>query len=674
MAITQLFDDLKIIQSLDDEPNDVGGLSAQELKAKFDEAGERIKDYINGTLLPALENYGVENIVRSHDLKEIKYIRLGADDTLQISVDNVNWTTIASSGHVVYDKDNNVLPQRSRLKFANSVVRDEGGYTVIEGIKGDKGDKGETGATGLTGLTGAKGDKGDRGSAWYPTVDGMGNITFTLTDTETPPPSYSIRGPQGPQGVQGPQGETGAQGRQGVQGVPGIQGTQGPQGETGPRGATGSQGETGPQGLKGDKGERGAKGDKGDTGEPGPQGLKGEKGDTGAQGPQGKQGAAGVTGATGAAGATGAQGPKGDKGEPGEKGDAGIQGPQGPKGEKGDTGAQGPQGKQGETGAKGDKGDPGEPGPAGATGPKGETGEQGPQGIQGVQGSQGLKGDKGDTGDTGPQGEPGLKGDKGDTGEPGPAGATGPKGDTGARGPQGIQGIQGPQGATGAQGEQGIQGPQGAAGESAYSAASSAGYVGTESAFNAALADVPNKANKKPPTAANNVALLDSTGNLADSGKQLTPAGIGAAAASHKHAQSDITSLATDLGNKQSKITASGVLKGNGSGAVSAAARGTDYSLVTAPITVSVPYTGWVQNSSTSAYEQSVNVSGLLSTDDKRTRVEVLGSTDVGAQALIDAAAGCLSYVACQTNGKLYLRCDKSAPETTFSVAVVIVR
>ena len=186
--------------------------------------------------------------------------------------------------------------------------------------------------------------------------------------------------------------------------------------------------------------------------------------------------------------------------------------------------------------------------------------------------------------------------------------------------------------------------------------------------------NISGKADKKPPTAANNVALLDSTGNLADSGKQLTPAGIGAAAASHKHPQSDITSLATDLGNKQSKITASGVLKGNGSGAVSAAARGTDYSLVTAPITVSVPYTGWVQNSSTSAYEQSVNVSGLLATDDKRTRVEVLGSTDVGAQALIDAAAGCLSYVACQTNGKLYLRCDKSAPETTFSVAVVIVR
>lgn len=38
-----------------------------------------------------------------------------------------------------------------------------------------------------------------------------------------------------------------------------------------------------------------------------------------------------------------------------------------------------------------------------------------------------------------------------------------------------------------------------------------------------------NKADKKIPSAANNVALLDSSGNLIDSGKQLTPESIGAA-------------------------------------------------------------------------------------------------------------------------------------------------
>lgn len=51
----QLLDgDLNIIQKLDDEPNDVGGLTSAELKAKFDESGNIIKKYINDTLIPAV--------------------------------------------------------------------------------------------------------------------------------------------------------------------------------------------------------------------------------------------------------------------------------------------------------------------------------------------------------------------------------------------------------------------------------------------------------------------------------------------------------------------------------------------------------------------------------------------------------------------------------------------
>lgn len=46
--------DLNIIQALDDEPNDVGGLTSAELKAKFDESGNIIKKYINETLIPAV--------------------------------------------------------------------------------------------------------------------------------------------------------------------------------------------------------------------------------------------------------------------------------------------------------------------------------------------------------------------------------------------------------------------------------------------------------------------------------------------------------------------------------------------------------------------------------------------------------------------------------------------
>lgn len=54
MALPGFTTDLNIIQQLADEPNDVDGLSAQDLKEKFDEAGLTIQKWLNETLLPAL--------------------------------------------------------------------------------------------------------------------------------------------------------------------------------------------------------------------------------------------------------------------------------------------------------------------------------------------------------------------------------------------------------------------------------------------------------------------------------------------------------------------------------------------------------------------------------------------------------------------------------------------
>lgn len=54
MSIPTLDTDLSIIQKLDDYPNDVGGLSAAELKAKFDEGSLAVQTYINTVLIPAL--------------------------------------------------------------------------------------------------------------------------------------------------------------------------------------------------------------------------------------------------------------------------------------------------------------------------------------------------------------------------------------------------------------------------------------------------------------------------------------------------------------------------------------------------------------------------------------------------------------------------------------------
>lgn len=83
MAFTQLSDDLNIIQALDDEPNDVGGLSAAELKAKFDQAANIIKTYLNDTLLSELggetgaPNIGVYPIDDLPDVEDVQAALLG---------------------------------------------------------------------------------------------------------------------------------------------------------------------------------------------------------------------------------------------------------------------------------------------------------------------------------------------------------------------------------------------------------------------------------------------------------------------------------------------------------------------------------------------------------------------------------------------------------------------
>lgn len=56
MAIDFFNEDMDIIQKLDDQPNDVGGLSADELKQKFDEGGNKLKAFLNNSLIPQLNN------------------------------------------------------------------------------------------------------------------------------------------------------------------------------------------------------------------------------------------------------------------------------------------------------------------------------------------------------------------------------------------------------------------------------------------------------------------------------------------------------------------------------------------------------------------------------------------------------------------------------------------
>lgn len=573
-------------------PDQLSG-TAEDNKKVFDRlTSGPVRDGHN-KLIDALVALGVEQLIQ-YGSEDIKYIRLNADEHIEVSSDGATWTEVASSGHLIYDAAGQQMPQRSRLKFGGaSVVTDDGTYTIVSGVKGDKGD---TGAKGDKGEKGDTGDQGPRGAAWYPTVDGLGNLTFVLSETATPPPAYNIRGPQGPQGVQGLQGATGATGPQGIQG---------------------------PRGLQGAKGEKGATGATGATGPAGPAGAQGAQG---IQGPQGETGPQGATGATGPAGPTGPQGQKGDPGEDGKS--FTIQDiyptlaalkqafPTGNEYAYQVTAEddeifiwselatdwvslgklQGPQGPQGPTGA------------TGAQGPKGDTGPQGPQGVQGIQGEKG---------------------------EQGATGATGP---TGPTGPEGPEGPQGPQGETGPQGEQGIQGPQGEAGESAYTAASKGGYTGTETQFNSDLAKIGNKADKTVPAAAGNLAALDAAGNLSDSGKK--------------------------VGDFQTKVTASGLLKGDGSGGVTAAAAGTDYSGPKATVTATLLASGWTGSETPFVY--TLAIAGVTATSYQ----ELLPAVNITAEQLKALQAANITDGG-QAAGSMTLKAYGKVPTVDIPIRVI---
>ena len=372
MAIEKFNKNMAIIAALDDEPNDVGGMTSAELKNKFDEGGKALQSYMNETLIPALENLGVETAVLLPENEAgFKYIRLNADKVLEVSTDGETWQATGSSGHLILGPDGQALPQRSRMQFTNGTVTDQNGVTVVTGVKGDKGEKGDKGDTGETGATGAQGPVGP---AIVPSVDINGVMSFSLQNVTSPPQSVNVRGPQGPQGVQGEQGAQGARGPQGIQGVAGVQGPKGDQGEqgiqgpAGPQGPAGAQGPTGAQGPAGAPGKDGTslyiedvystlaalrkaiptgnekmymveadnecyiwsenendwvsvgklQGPEGPQGPEGKQGVQGPKGDTGAQGPQGEQGIQGIQGAQGAIGPEGPQGPAGVKGTDGK--------------------------------------------------------------------------------------------------------------------------------------------------------------------------------------------------------------------------------------------------------------------------------------------------------------------------------------------------------------------
>ena len=80
MPLSKLTTDLNIHQSLPNQPNANDGLTPEELKAKFDEAANLIKDYVNNTLT-------VEQDIKNTQLQDnINTV----SSTLQNNIDTVN--------------------------------------------------------------------------------------------------------------------------------------------------------------------------------------------------------------------------------------------------------------------------------------------------------------------------------------------------------------------------------------------------------------------------------------------------------------------------------------------------------------------------------------------------------------------------------------------------------
>lgn len=178
------------------------------------------------------------------------------------------------------------------------------------------------------------------------------------------------------------------------------------------------------------------------------------------------------------------------------------------------------------------------------------------------------------------------------------------KGEKGETGSTGAQGPTGPAGATGASG---AAGKNGADGKSAYASAQDGGYTGTEAQFNTDLAAV---------------------------------------------------------GGKQAKITASGILKGDGAGGVSAAVKGTDYAGPSVGVTVTLTAAGWDADAKT----QTVSVAGVTATANGSLRIAQSATDDQ-----FTAWGAAQPRVTAQADGSITVKLAGTVPTIDIPVEVLIV-
>lgn len=99
MAITKLTVNVNNIQALSDRPNEIDGLDAAELKARFDKAGSDIKTYINEVLTEEVDA-AIRTIPDISNLVETTDLRLSNSRQCNNNFDN--WSTARTNLKISY--------------------------------------------------------------------------------------------------------------------------------------------------------------------------------------------------------------------------------------------------------------------------------------------------------------------------------------------------------------------------------------------------------------------------------------------------------------------------------------------------------------------------------------------------------------------------------------------
>lgn len=492
LVIPELDEDLDVIQKLDDEPNDVGGLTASELKAEFDKAGNIIKDYINNELRPKLsgtiaeeeerEAAEAERVQAEQGRVTAEKGRVSAEKS-RVTAEQGRASAETLRGKAETDRadaeDERVSAEEGRVSAEQARVLAEQGRVSAEQARAQAEDAREeaeqareNATTGIVAQAtlqaqAAAQSAADAAAARDAIVDlevdstelpAGSTPTVTKSTTSTGNVLLTFGQVPGPQGVQG---QTGPQGPAGPQGDPGPQGPQGIKGDTG----TGLDIKGTYESLEALQAgvQSPAQGDMYNVGAAAPYTIyMWDTTDTPGWKSQGQL--------QGAKGDPGPQGPKGDTGDQGAKGDPGAAAGFGNVSATVDDATGTPYVDVETSGPdsalnisfvfhnlKGPTGQTGEQGPVGETGPKGDAGDQGPKGDTGPAGADGgyyspvvdssgnlnwnaskvgmpsipetnIRGPQGPQGPAGADGAPGAQGPAGQDGAPGTPGADGSDG------------------------------------------------------------------------------------------------------------------------------------------------------------------------------------------------------------------------------------------------------